>query len=232
MYRDQTEYALAEGKFDLALDCCELEQERARVYSEKALLVYRKDRDANTAEEWFRKAVSADKLNKQVFLSWAEFYEELGNYRSALEKVNHVLGQLDGDDEEAQGRFEYYNLKLSDSPFKGSYRDYLNHREQLKRKPRPKRPATGDSVPWNADWATLERYSGKLVRGKVKDPHPQFGIFVELCREFDGLVPRRYLEDDYEKIFRPNREVSVVIEEVGRNLNDNRPRIGLRLVKS
>ncbi len=235
MYRDQSEYTLAEERLDLAIDCCRLPQEMARVYSEKALLVYRKDRDVKEAEGWFRKAVDVDKVDKQVFRSWARFYEELGEYHSALEKVTHVLGKIDKDDEGAKRQLAYYSAKVSDPPFRGSYKDYRNYRRQLEQRGQPerKRPpkplTTEDSVQWDADWNTLQRYSGTVVRARVKHPHPQYGVFVRLCRDFDGLIPRRSLDDNYAEALRPNREISVVIEEIGRNPNNNKPRILLRL---
>ena len=69
MLRDQTEYSIAEKKLDEALECCSRDEDRAQVYSDRALLVYRKDRDSIAAERWFNRAVSADSRSKRVFHS-------------------------------------------------------------------------------------------------------------------------------------------------------------------
>ena len=92
-----------------------------------------------------------------------------------------------------------------------------------------RQPATSNSVPWEATFNELQQYVGKLVQAKVKEPHLRFGVFARLSRDFDGLIPRRTLNADYQTAFPPHKAISVVIEKVDRNPANNRPRIILSL---
>jgi hypothetical protein len=40
---------------------------------------------------WFERAQELNKNDKYLYIAWAEFYEKVGDYRNAQNKVNYIL---------------------------------------------------------------------------------------------------------------------------------------------
>src|SRR5438270_1619612 len=117
MHRSKGEFEAASPKFNQALTFTNFDDEKAFIYTELAVL-HQMSRRYKDAEDWFRKAEKADSENNRLYIAWAEYHDELGDYFSAQAKINGALGRLkhkedDPNFKELMLRHAYYDRKIS-----------------------------------------------------------------------------------------------------------------------
>jgi tetratricopeptide (TPR) repeat protein len=253
LLRAKNDFESSLGKFNQAIDYARFDDEKSLIYAEVGVL-YQRNRRYNEAEDWFKKAEKADNKNKHLFLAWAEFHNELGDYFAAQTRINSVLGKLrdtDADYKELKLRHDYYNQKIEDPNFKRSFEEFKRYRRMPSagsrdlRRPEgstTRRPADvrNDSrevpsdtrIPYDISWEEFKRnYMGQVVDGTVNGLDEKLGVFVTLARSLSGLIYWRTLGPGFEQRFSRNQPVRVKIESAEVDSESGRKRISLRLVE-
>lgn len=132
MLRSKGEFEAASEKLNKALTFTNSDDRKVFIYTELAVLHQMKRKYAD-AEDLFRKAEKADSENIRLYIAWAEYYGELGDYFSAQAKINGALKSLEHEEDgpnykELMLRHAYYDKKISN-------RDYKKSFEQFRREP-------------------------------------------------------------------------------------------------
>jgi len=235
MHRTKGEFEAAAPKFNQALKHTDFDDEKAFIYTEIAVL-NQMSRRYPDAEDWFRKAEKADSENIRLYIAWAEYHDELGDYFNAQGRINGALGRLkhkkeDPNYKELMLRHSYYDRKINKQ-------DYRKTFEQFKReigRPEPPQPSgwnNGQRLPYDVDWDSLvDGHVGSVVEGEISNITAQHGIFVRLSREFTGLIFWKNLIEGYGEKFSKNQKVKVRISKAFINERDQKGRIDLRLVE-
>lgn len=235
------EFEAACDRFNKALTFTEFDDDKAFIYTELAVL-NQKHRKYDEAEDWFKKAGRADGKNGRLYIAWAEYHDELGDYFNAQAKISGALGGLkykddDPEHKELMLRHEYYGQKIQG--YRKTFDQFLRERRdpkpRLDPKPRrePKEPKpNGGVLPYNITWDELvDNYVGAEVEGEISNITDQHGIFVRLSREFTGLVFWRNLAEGYVEKYSRNQKVKVRISRAFIGDRDQRGKIDLRLVE-
>jgi tetratricopeptide (TPR) repeat protein len=235
------EFEAATDRFNKALTFTEFEDDKAFVYTELGVL-NQKSRKYTEAEDWFKRAERADSKNSRLYIAWAEYYDELGDYFNAQAKIGGALGllRLKDDDPEYKEfmiRHEYYGRKILG--YRKTLEIYLREKARDERKPplvesKPvKQNGSGSpssSLPYDINWQDLlNNYVNAVVEGEISNINA-YGVFVRLSREFTGLVYHRSLNSDYGERYSRNQRVKVRITRAFVDDKDQRPKIDLRLV--
>jgi Tfp pilus assembly protein PilF len=252
MLRAKNDFESALGKFNQAIDFARFEDEKSLVYTEIGVL-YQKNRRYNEAEDWFKKAEKADNKNKDLYLAWAEFHDELGDYFSAQTRINSILGKTkdtDSDYKELKLRHDYYNQKIEDPNYKRSFEEFKRHRrtsavhevrssgarkglripETQRRAPHQARAANETTIPYDITWDEFKRnYIGTSVDGTVNGVDEKYGVFVTLSRNLSGLIYWKTLEPGFEQKFSKNQPVKVKIHSATIDSDTGKKRISLHL---
>lgn len=97
------------------MNLTESDDEKAFIYTEVAVLHQMKGRYTD-ADDWFRKAEKVDSENKRLYIAWAEYYDELGDYFNAQAKIGGALARIrrrddDPNIKELMLRHTYYDCK-------------------------------------------------------------------------------------------------------------------------
>ena len=250
MLRSKNEFQSAVTKFNQAIEWARFEDEKAYIYTELGIL-YQMNRKHDEAEDWFRKAErAADNSNKQLYVAWAEFHEELGDYFTAQNKINSVLGKLKESDSEYQEfkfRHEYYNTRINDASYKKSFEEYKREHRRNQRSPsydrkevdnrRPFAPRMRDVrvardksvIPYDISWEDLQKnFVGSVVEGTVSGV-ADFGVFVNLTGSFSGLIHWKSLKPGFEQHFAKNQPLKVKIQSALFDSRNGKERISLLL---
>lgn len=238
MLRNKNEFQNAFDKFQEALSWTKIEAERAYIYTELAVLHYMSDM-FDEAEKLFYKAEHADNTNTYVYKRWAEFYESQGGYQNAEFKIENLLKRLDRehpDYEEFQLRHSYYSRKIDEPYYKKNFDEYKRERSMLK---------VSDEVtiidekwenltlPYNITWEGLKaNYRGKVVAAQINNIHSRYGIFVDLSKEFTGLIHRSRLPEDFEQKFSIMQPIKVRIVGAKVNPVSGRKELDLSLISN
>jgi hypothetical protein len=235
MHRSKGEFEAASPKFTQALKYTDFDDEKAFIYTEIAVL-HQMSRRYTDADDWFRKAEKADSENNRLYIAWAEYYDELGDYFSAQAKIGGALARIkqrkedDPNYNELMLRHAYYERKIKNPSYKKSF-------DQFKRETgRPTEPAPDDwpvngRLPYNIAWdAIVDDHIGKVVEGEISNI-TELGIFVRLCREFTGLIFWKNLREGFGENFSKNQRVKVRISKAFVHPRDQRGRIDLRLIE-
>lgn len=235
MLRSKGEVESAIPKFQQALEYTESNDDRSFIYTELAVL-HQMNRKYPEAEEWFRKAEKADSENNRLYIAWAEYYDELGDYFNAQAKIGGALARMgkgrEGDPnyQELMLRHNYYGKKIKLPIYRKTF-------EQFKReeaRPLPDRGGwddNGDRLPYNTTWEDLVKKVGAVVEGEISNITVEHGIFVKLCREFTGLIFWKNLKEGFGEKFSKNQRVKVRISKAFIHHKDQKGRIDLRLVE-
>jgi tetratricopeptide (TPR) repeat protein len=229
------EFEAACDRFNKALTFTEFDDDKAFVYTELAVL-NQKNRKYDEAEDWFKRAERADSKNSRLYLAWAEYYDELGDYFNAQAKISGALGLLrfkenDPEYKEFMVRLDYYGKKIQG--YRKTLEQFLRERER-REPPRPQgRPkestSNGSGLPYDISWDELvNNYLNTVVAGEICNIN-EFGIFVRLSREFTGLIFWRNLEVGYGEKYSRNQKVKVRITKAFIDTRDQRNKIDLRL---
>ena len=235
------EFEAASDRFNKALTFTEFDDEKAFIYTELAVL-NQKSRKYDEAVDWFKRAERADSKNSRLYLAWAEYYDELGDYFNAQAKISGALGLLrykDDDPEykEFMLRFDYYSEKIRG--YRKSLEQFQRERDRETgarkppREPRSTQNGTGvptSGLPYDINWPDLvNNYVNAVVEGEISNIN-DFGIFVRLSREFTGLVYHRNLNDDYGAKYSRNQKIKVRITRAFLDPRDQKSKIDLRLM--
>lgn len=235
MHRSKCEFEGSEVKFKQALRYTDFDDEKAFIYTELAVL-HQMNSKYVEAEEWFRKAERADPENNRLYIAWAQYFDEFGDYFTAQAKIGAAFAQAKRKDDpsykELLLRHAYYNKKISNATYKKTF-------EQFRREeglPRPSLPTlwkeSGDALPNDIGWEDLVRnYVGKVVEGEINGITAEHGIFVRLSKQFTGLIFWKNLPEGFAEKFSKNEKVKVRISKAFINARDQRGRIDLRLVE-
>jgi tetratricopeptide (TPR) repeat protein len=232
------EFEAACDRFNKALTFTEFDDDKAFVYTELAVL-NQKSRKYDEAEDWFKRAERADSKNSRLYLAWAEYYDELGDYFNAQAKIGGALGLLrfrDDDPEykEFMARLDYYGEKIKG--YRKTLEQFLRERERERRDLRPPRrpkPSTsnGSGLPYDISWDDLvNNYVNAVVEGEICNIN-QYGIFVGLSREFTGLIFWKNLDEDYGEKYSRNQKIKVRITKAFIDARDQKNKIDLRLTQ-
>lgn len=233
--RRKGEFETSEHKFKQALRFTDFDDEKAFIYTEIAVL-HQLNQNYFEAEECFRKAERADRKNTRLYIAWAEYFNELGDYFNAQSKIAAALTRVRSEDDprhkELTLRHAYYSKKISNPTYKKAF-------EQFRREeglPRPSLPAHweegGNRLPYDIDWNDLvKNYVGAVVEGEISSITAEHGIFVRLSRQFTGLIFWRNLTEGFAEKFSKNEKVKVRISKAFINARDQRGRIDLRLIE-
>jgi tetratricopeptide (TPR) repeat protein len=233
------EFEAACDRFNKALTFTEFDDDKAFVYTELAVL-NQKSRKYDEAEDWFKRAERADSKNSSLYLAWAEYYDELGDYFNAQAKIGGAMGLLrfkenDPEYKEFMLRLDYYGKKIQG--YRKTLEQFLREKEREKREPpryvgRPKPPTSnGSGLPYDIGWDDLvNSYTNAEIEGEICNIN-EHGIFVRLSREFTGRIFWRYLPEGYGEKYSRNQKVMVKITKTFVDSRDNRGRIDLRLVE-
>jgi tetratricopeptide (TPR) repeat protein len=230
------EFEAACDRFNKALAFTEFDDDKAFVYTELAVL-NQKHRKYAEAEDWFKRAERSDSKNSRLYLAWADYYDELGDYFNAQAKISGALGLLrfkndDPEYKEFMVRLDYYGKKIQG--YRKTLEQFLRERERERRDPpvgRPRGPiANGSGLPYDISWDDLRSdFLNTVVEGEVCNIN-QFGIFVRLSREFTGLIFWRNLEEGYGEKYSRNQKVKVRITKAFVDGRDQK-KIDLRLAE-
>lgn len=234
------EFEAATDRFNKALTFTEFEDDKAFVYTELGVL-NQKNRKYTEAEDWFKRAERADSKNSRLYIAWAEYHDELGDYFNAQAKIGGALGllRLKDDDPEYKEfmiRHEYYGRKIQG--YRKPLEIFLREKERQERKPPLLEPkpikqngssSSDSSLPYDINWQDLmNNYVNAVVEGEISNINA-YGIFVRLSREFTGLVFHRSLSNDYGERYSRNQRVKVRITRAFVDSKDQRPKIDLRI---
>lgn len=225
IYREKGDLETANKKFREALNLAEFEEQKSYVYTEIAVL-NAKDKKMNEALSWFERAEKAYKTNRELYIAWAKFYEEMERFRNAQNKINYVLTEIDPDDQECKLRYDYYHNKINISNFKDSFDEFVSKRRGPIDGPAPE-PLT---IPWPTTLDVVKKeYVGKIVYGTIKNITKELGIFVDLAQNVTGLIFKANLDFGYEKRFAKNQRIKVRINTISVHYRTGKDRIDLRL---
>jgi hypothetical protein len=235
------EVEAATDRFNKALTFTEFDDDKAFVYTELAIL-NQKSRKYSEAEDWFKRAERADNKNSRLYIAWAEYYDELGDYFNAQAKIGGALGllRLKADDPEYKEfmvRHEYYGRKILG--YRKTLEIFLGEKVRDERKQpllesKPVKQngsgSSGSSLPYDINWQDLmNNYLNAVVEGEISNINA-YGVFVRLSREFTGLVYHRNLSSDYGDRYSRNQRVKVRITKAFVDDKDQKPKIDLRIV--
>jgi len=232
------EFEAACDRFNKALTFTEFDDDKAFIYTELAVL-NQKHRKYDEAEDWFKRAERADSKNSRLYLAWAEYYDELGDYFNAQARISGALGLLrykddDPEKKEFMARLEYYGKKIQG--YGKTLEQFLRDRERERREPRPAgRPkattSNGSGLPYDIGWDDLvNNYVNAVVEGEICNIN-EYGIFVRLSREFTGRVFWRSLPEGYGEKYSRNQKIMVKITRTFVDTKDQRGRVDLRLAE-
>lgn len=135
MQRSKGELDAASEKLNGALTLTDSDDVKAFIYTELAVL-HQKSREYEEAEEAFRAAERADSENGHLYLSWAEYYDELGDYFSAQAKIGGALTRMkrkedDPGYEELLLRHHYYGKKIQNPTYKRTFEQFKRAERQF-----------------------------------------------------------------------------------------------------
>lgn len=230
MHRSKGEFEAASPKFNQALKYTDFDDEKAFIYTELAVL-HQMSRRYKDADEWFRKAEKADSENNRLYIAWAEYHDELGDYFSAQAKISGALAKIgkrkdDPSYKELMLRHAYYDKKINVPDYRKTFDQFKREEGRPVRERRPEpagREENGNRLPYDIRWEDLtSEYVGKVVEGEISNITEQFGIFVKLSREFSGLVHWKYLPDGYGEKFSLRQRIKVRITKTFINSRDKR----------
>jgi tetratricopeptide (TPR) repeat protein len=234
MHRSKGEFEAAGPKFSQALKHTDFDDEKAFIYTEIAVLHQMSRRYAD-AEDWFRKAEKADSENNRLYIAWAEYHDELGDYFSAQAKIGGALARIKRRDDdpnfkELMLRHGYYDKKIKSPTYRKTFEQFKREAGRPPELAPPDWPENG-RLPYNIGWeALVDNHVGAVVEGEISNI-TELGIFVRLCREFTGLIFWKNLMDGFGEKFSRNQKVKVRISKAFVNARDQRGRIDLRLVE-
>ncbi|MCP4696169.1 MAG: hypothetical protein GY862_04880 [Gammaproteobacteria bacterium] len=240
MHRGKQDYETADSKFQEALRHTTLDEEKAEIYIELAIL-HQKTRKIDDAEVWFKKAERANKKNKALYFAWAGLYEEQKDYLKALNKISFIRQAIDPEDEEAITRFKFYSEKVNNPASKLTYADFKKQQER-RQSPvtiRPSSPETPQQLargsadlPWDISWKDFSEgeFEGEIVNGTVRNISPNLGVFVDLTRNYTGYIHKRRLPVTFEDDFAINQRIKVLINNISINPKTGKERIDLTYV--
>lgn len=236
MYRSKGEFEAALAKFNQALEYTDIDDVKAFIYTELAVL-HQVNRKYAEAEDWFRKAEKADRENNRLYIAWAEYYDELGDHFNAQAKIAGAFARMgkgresDPTYQELMLRHNYYGKKIKTPNYRKTF-DQFRREESL---PPARAPISWDEsgrLPYNISWDDLvEKYVGTVVDGEISDITAEHGIFVRLSREFTGLIFWKNLTEGFWERFSRNQRIKVRISKAFMSPRDQRARIDLRLVE-
>ncbi len=257
MFRSKNEFETAISKFNQAIQYTNYEDQKANIYIELAIL-NKMNGNHGEAEVWFKKGEKADSKNNKLYIEWAEFYDELGNYFEAQGRIGNVLARMrdmEPDFEEFKLRHNYYHKKINEG-YKKSFAEFKM--EELRKKRRddfnkvPEGPATemksksqsmglnpqlpgqfstgNGKLPWTTNWEDIRKYHlGTIVEGLVSGVSRDLGVFVQLSSDCTGLIFWKNLQPGYEKQFSRNQPVRVKILNAFPNPRTGQKKIDLLL---
>jgi tetratricopeptide (TPR) repeat protein len=237
MCRSKGEFNAANEKLNQALTFTDSDDEKAFIYTEIAVL-HQMSRKYTNAEEWFRKAEKADSENNRLYIAWAEYHDELGDYFSAQAKIGGALARIKRQDDdpnykELMLRHGYYDKKIKSPTYRKTFEQFKREVEwpaTLAAPPAGILEDTGNRLPYNTTWeAIVDEHVGAVVEGEIGSI-TDLGIFVRLSREFTGLIFWKNLMEGYGEKFSKNQKIKVRIAKAFINPKDQRGRIDLRLI--
>ena len=235
MHRSKGEFEAAGPKFNQALKHTDFDDEKAFIYTEIAVLHQMSRRYAD-AEDWFRKAEKADSENNRLYIAWAEYHDELGDYFNAQAKIAGALARIRRKDDdpnfkELMLRRAYYDRKIESPTYTKSFEQFKREEGRRPQEPKPPEWPENGRLPYNIGWeAIVDSHVGSVVEGDISNI-TELGIFVRLCREFTGLIFWKNLMEGFGERFSRNQKVKVRISKAFINPRDNRGRIDLRLAE-
>ena len=237
MHRSKGEFEAAGPKFNQALTFTSFADEKEFIYTELAVL-HQMSRRYKDAEDWFRKAEKADSENDRLYIAWAEYHDELGDYFGAQAKINGALAKIKRKDDpnfkELMLRHAYYDKKINVPDYRKTFEQFKREEGRPVRERRPEPSGweeNGNRLPYDIRWEDLTgEYVGKVVEGEISNVTEQFGIFVKLSREFSGLVHWKFLPEGYGEKFSLRQRIKVRITKTFINSRDRR-QIDLRLAE-
>lgn len=225
-YRMSGDLGAAEEKFRQATDHAEFDEQQAEIYIELALLHAKANRKAD-ALGWFERAEKLNKENKELYIAWAEFYEELQDFRNAQSKINHALAEIDSNDKDLNLRWDYYTRKIKEPNFTTRFAEFKRAEERRPSEPVPVREEI-EKPDWLIDWDEFQRkYLNKIVKGTINNVNLT-GIFVTLTRDISGLIRKDQLPQEYQRRFSIKQPIHVRIVKTFVD-RDGRKRAELRL---
>jgi len=230
MHRSKGEFEAAAPKFNQALKYTDFDDERAFIYTEIAVL-HQMNRKYSEAEEWFKRAEKADSENNRLYIAWAEYYDELGDYFNAQAKIGGALAKIKRKDDdpnykELMLRHDYYGLKIKTPTYRRTF-------EQFKRRPLGSDPPepNGNRLPYDISWDMIVTKTGATVEGEISNI-TELGIFVRLSREYTGLIHWRNLMEGFGEKYSKTQKIKVLISRAFIHPRDQRGRIDLRLAEN
>jgi len=232
MQRSKGELEAASEKLNEALTLTDSDDDKAFIYTELAVL-HQKSREYGEAEEAFRTAEKADSENRHLYISWAEYHDELGDYFNAQAKISGALGRLKYKDDnpeykELMLRHEYYGKKIQG--YGKTFDQFKREAEHPARRAPAHREDHSDRLPYNISWdALIDNHVGSIVEGEISNITER-GIFVRLSREFTGLIFWKNLMEDFGERFAKNQKVKVRLSKAFIDARDQKGRIDLRLI--
>lgn len=228
------EFEAANEKFNKALSFTDFDDDKVFIYTELAML-NQKHGKYREAEEWFRKAERADSENGRLYISWAQYHDELGDYFNAQAKIAGALGRLkykedDPEYKELMLRHEYYGKRIQG--YKKTFEQFLREKRDPRVPVTNSRPEAKGGLPYDITWDDIvANHVGSVVEGEISNVTSQHGIFVRLSRDYTGLVFWRNLMEGFTEKFSKNQRVRVRIAKAFINTRDRRGRIDLMLVQ-
>ena len=237
MHRSKGEFEAAAPKFNEALRYTDFDDEKAFIYVEIAVL-HQMNRRYSEAEEWFKKAEKADRENTRLYIAWAEYYDELGDYFNAQAKIGGALAKIrrkedDPNYKELMQRHGYYGMKIKSPAYTKSFDQFKREAGRpISTDPPPGWSDNGTRLPYDVSWDRIvDTHVGTVVEGEISNI-TELGIFVRLCREFTGLIFWRNLTEGFGEQFSKNQKIRVRISKAFIHPKDQRGRIDLRLIEN
>ena len=235
MHRSKSEFEAAAPKFNEALKYTDFDDEKAFIYVEIAVL-HQMNRRYADVEEWFKKAEKADRENNRLYIAWAEYYDELGDYFNAQAKIGGALAKIrrkedDPNYKELMLRHGYYGMKIKNLAYTKSFEQFKREAScPISTDPPPGWSDNGNRLPYDVSWDRIvDTHVGAIVDGEISNI-TELGIFVRLSREFTGLIFWKNLMEGFGEKFSKNQRIKVRISKAFINSRDQRGRIDLRLV--
>jgi tetratricopeptide (TPR) repeat protein len=231
MHRSKGEFEAAEPKFNQALKCTKFDDEKALIYTEIALL-HHMSRHYTDADDWFRKAEKADSENNRLYIAWAEYYDELGDYVTAVAKIGGALARIGRKDDdphfkELMLRHTYYDRKIKNPAYRKSFEQFK--REAERQVSSALSSCVSNRLPYDVSWESIvDEHIGAVVEGEISNI-TESGIFVRLSREFIGMIFWKNLTDGFGERFSKNQTIPVRINKAFVHPKDQKGRIDLRL---
>jgi tetratricopeptide (TPR) repeat protein len=233
MHRRKGEFDTANEKLNQALTLTDSDDEKAFIYTEIAVL-HQTNRNYSEAEEWFRKAEGADSANNRLYIAWAEYHDELGDYFSAQAKIGGALARTKrkGEDpnyKDLMLRHGYYDKKIKSPTYRKTFEQFKREIGQSPAQLPSFRLESGQ-LPFSTSWeAIVDSHVGAVVEGEISNI-TELGIFVRLSRDFTGLIFWKNLTEGYREKFSMNQKIKVRINKAFISERDQSGRIDLRLI--